>query len=648
MKLPVSKRRLKTVILLVFTTIYFLVHIRFHNIQSQSSASSSTSRQYIRVSTHFKADGHDIVEPQNESNGYISYLPHSGFNNQRQQLENALIVAYIMNRTLIVPPLYLGHANILSWKPFWNLTRQLDIVETLNYNRLFSDADPAEMSPLLLELLNPESPVALIPFSSIFDLDAVSAKFGIRMINVRDFLVRNILEFAHDVLMVRDDERYAYKLVDSIPYATDLIDNWTNNFDIEIVNTLKPLASNLVGNLEIDGAYTFLLNSAVCTDHGDVMTFVESAFYNNTSLATNHHKTYAFPAEFHDEFDHRIDECPLGKSDMKPPETVAGSSTIEDTVNARLKITVEMEKYSHLINLQGSWEIAYDSEIDNRKQGFYSTPKLIQFGSLFGKSRIECLSGENKNIVDAIKSSLILKNSILSNIADRVIERLGGDGNYLAIHLRIGDGGFVRRSYATISAAIATVKEWMSLKSHRNLKQVYFATDVADPFDSELLQRLIQVLQNELKLKVETLSSMSEDIMTLFNEFDEWRMKSLSDPSLKSKSEWTSEISHLIDYEMAALDSSGKLKSNTIMAITERNDKIIEYLEKFKKRGGMNNKELTTFSQMWIPFVDQIVCSRARSVIGTRVSTFSDYIKRMFEIQWTSQDTDDEHLFITV
>ncbi|KAI0320854.1 hypothetical protein OF83DRAFT_475607 [Amylostereum chailletii] len=43
---------------------------------------------------------------------YLSYLPHSGFHNQRIALENALILSRILNRTLLVPPARLGKKPI--------------------------------------------------------------------------------------------------------------------------------------------------------------------------------------------------------------------------------------------------------------------------------------------------------------------------------------------------------------------------------------------------------------------------------------------------------------------------------------------------------------------------------------------------------
>ncbi|PFH52059.1 hypothetical protein AMATHDRAFT_74548 [Amanita thiersii Skay4041] len=48
-----------------------------------------------------------LLQPNLEER-YMTYLPHSGFHNQRISLENALMLSYLLNRTLIIPPVRLG------------------------------------------------------------------------------------------------------------------------------------------------------------------------------------------------------------------------------------------------------------------------------------------------------------------------------------------------------------------------------------------------------------------------------------------------------------------------------------------------------------------------------------------------------------
>lgn len=52
-----------------------------------------------------------------EYSRFLAYLPHSGFHNQRIELENAIVISIILNRTLVLPLARLGE-NPLPYKPF--------------------------------------------------------------------------------------------------------------------------------------------------------------------------------------------------------------------------------------------------------------------------------------------------------------------------------------------------------------------------------------------------------------------------------------------------------------------------------------------------------------------------------------------------
>ncbi|SCZ90965.1 BZ3500_MvSof-1268-A1-R1_Chr1-3g02428 [Microbotryum saponariae] len=49
-----------------------------------------------------------IVPPPDSNERFLGYLPHSGFHNQRSALQNALLLARALNRTLLVPPIWVG------------------------------------------------------------------------------------------------------------------------------------------------------------------------------------------------------------------------------------------------------------------------------------------------------------------------------------------------------------------------------------------------------------------------------------------------------------------------------------------------------------------------------------------------------------
>ncbi|KAG0096304.1 hypothetical protein BGZ93_004743 [Podila epicladia] len=62
-------------------------------------------------------------DPLDPTEKYITFLPHSGFHNQRSELENALVLARLLNRTLIIPKVYLGPP--MPWLTFHLLHSRL-------------------------------------------------------------------------------------------------------------------------------------------------------------------------------------------------------------------------------------------------------------------------------------------------------------------------------------------------------------------------------------------------------------------------------------------------------------------------------------------------------------------------------------------
>ncbi|KAF9432316.1 hypothetical protein BGZ76_010969 [Entomortierella beljakovae] len=64
-----------------------------------------------------------LVPRPNLNERYLAYLPHSGFHNQRISLENGLLLAKYLNRTLLIPPVYLGPAT--EWRLFDILHRRI-------------------------------------------------------------------------------------------------------------------------------------------------------------------------------------------------------------------------------------------------------------------------------------------------------------------------------------------------------------------------------------------------------------------------------------------------------------------------------------------------------------------------------------------
>lgn len=120
---------------------------------------------------------------------YLSYLPHSGFHNQRIALENALTLAALLNRTLLLPPARLGAA--LGYAPSVRL-RDITALEGtksgLDYCRQIEEVEEVEdMFPGCVGLDRWTN----IPWAEIVDLDSIMVKTSVKLLEHWSFAQGN-------------------------------------------------------------------------------------------------------------------------------------------------------------------------------------------------------------------------------------------------------------------------------------------------------------------------------------------------------------------------------------------------------------------------------------------------------------------------
>uniref|UniRef100_A0A7N0VBI7 O-fucosyltransferase family protein n=1 Tax=Kalanchoe fedtschenkoi TaxID=63787 RepID=A0A7N0VBI7_KALFE len=94
---------------------------------------------------------------------FLSYAPHSGFSNQLSEFKNAILMAAILNRTLVVPPVLDHHAVALGSCPKFRVTSPNEIrmavwnhsIELIRFRRCIyaSMADVIDISELVSSAL---------------------------------------------------------------------------------------------------------------------------------------------------------------------------------------------------------------------------------------------------------------------------------------------------------------------------------------------------------------------------------------------------------------------------------------------------------------------------------------------------------------
>lgn len=108
--------------------------------KSDTSASNTVGSALSMITDNFPIDINvqplSLSEPKLPllpDEKFLAYTPHSGYHNQRISLENALTLSYMLNRTLLLPPLWLGHA--IPYIAFDKLQRRVQIATKFGLER---------------------------------------------------------------------------------------------------------------------------------------------------------------------------------------------------------------------------------------------------------------------------------------------------------------------------------------------------------------------------------------------------------------------------------------------------------------------------------------------------------------------------------
>ncbi|MFS7997058.1 putative GDP-fucose protein O-fucosyltransferase [Helianthus anomalus] len=141
-KKPTNPNRSKHLLSISILAIFFLLFFIFNN--STFFPTSLKTTQCLKLQT---------LTPHK----FLWYAPHSGFSNQLSEFKNALLMAAILNRTLIVPPVLDHHAVVLGSCPKFRVSDPNDlrfavwnhVIELIQSHRYVSMADVIDLSSLV-------------------------------------------------------------------------------------------------------------------------------------------------------------------------------------------------------------------------------------------------------------------------------------------------------------------------------------------------------------------------------------------------------------------------------------------------------------------------------------------------------------------
>ncbi|OAV92814.1 hypothetical protein PTTG_04930 [Puccinia triticina 1-1 BBBD Race 1] len=176
-----------------------------------------------------------------EGTKFLTFLPHSGFHNQRIEMKNAFKLAKLLNRTLILPPFRLGHP--LRWANSTLLSHALEEDEK-KYERLSecsalhsaSRRGPVdEDKSSLLEECKYDSDWTTVQVDYILNTKELYKKVPIiDRTDLREAWLWNTLKlYPGEWLEVKDEFRYSYQVYESTTAASVAESKYTWRLNID-------------------------------------------------------------------------------------------------------------------------------------------------------------------------------------------------------------------------------------------------------------------------------------------------------------------------------------------------------------------------------------------------------------------------------
>lgn len=262
--------------------------------------------------------------------------------------------------------------------------------------------------------------------------------------------------------------------------------------------------------------------------------------------------------------------------------------------------------------------------------------KLIHFGSVFGTSRVLAQSNEHVELLRFIRKEMIFKNPTLIDTATRIVNKLGGNSNFIGIHLRVGDGLFKVRASITIDDIYheivneftdLTLDEVLEYEDHtheqdRKENLEYEIKQLREPTTEIIAEEKPLEVQHPIQSILESRLGTNQNLLNC--QKGDGRNDRFAKTTIFLATDCPNPRNHPL------LRKIFKTFPCTFVLADFKND-----LNDLKKIQVV--KEKVNLDTYLIPMVDAIIASQGHTFFGTNSSTFSTYIERQLHPIYTNQ-----------
>ncbi|KAM0753275.1 hypothetical protein T439DRAFT_378973 [Meredithblackwellia eburnea MCA 4105] len=284
-------------------------------------------------------------------------------------------------------------------------------------------------------------------------------------------------------------------------------------------------------------------------------------------------------------------------------------------------------------SLASPYQYSVDLTLDDlREMDHY---KLLEFGSLFGGTRLRLRREENWRFYEETKREMRFRDPMLDRFSEVIVDKLGGRGQYVGLHLRLGaHNDFVHSMDAFFDEAPQRTEFVF-----RQLCSEQYGLDDATISSLVARNRRIVAAVKPAVRKSQELSFITPSLACpspLYDESD--RLAPLNTPLYIATDTLTPRSDSLVTMFIETfpcvffLSDFQQTSNFHTEAVPE-----MEFLERATDEEG---ERLRPFLE---PFLEGLIVAKSKGVVGTPKSTFSTFVKTILHEAYMPNDGDEDH-----
>lgn len=266
--------------------------------------------------------------------------------------------------------------------------------------------------------------------------------------------------------------------------------------------------------------------------------------------------------------------------------------------------------------------------------------RLLHFGSVFGTYRVLAQTEEHAQLLRTLRSQMIFRNPVLMDTAERIVKQLGGVGQFVGLHVRVGDGLFkVRASIHIDDIYHKLVDQFTDL----TVDQVAYYEDGKhdqdrqENEDYEVKQlRKFKQIEEDLNKPIEVNHPPPEVLQNHLGE----RAPGLVPMCQEPKDDVTRRFGKTVVY--IATDAPSPRTNPLLKKIYDTFPCVFDLSDFEQELHDLKRievvEERVKLQSYLIPMVDAIIAAQGHTFHGTADSTFSSYIERQLHPIYTGKE----------